>query len=109
MAKVVGIHHLELQPGVNAEDFERFVAEEVYPATAQQDLTLSVLKGERGERVGKYLLMFEIESVAARDRYWPASGEPSEAGQSLAGQWFEKFGTFVTAVGNFTDYVVVGK
>jgi len=109
MAKVFGIHHLELQPGIKAEDFEQFVAEEVYPATAHQNLTLSVLKGERGERVGKYLLTFEFESVAARDQYWPASGEPSEAGQSLAGQWFEKFGTFVTAVGNFTDYVVVGK
>ena len=58
---------------------------------------------------GNYLLVFEIESVEARDQYWPAPDKPSEAGQSLAGQWFEKFGTFVTAVGNFTDYVVVGK
>lgn len=54
-------------------------------------------------------MVFEIESVEARDQYWPAPDKPSEAGQSLAGQWFEKFGTFVTAVGNFTDYVVVGK
>jgi hypothetical protein len=108
MAKVFGIHHLELQSGVNAEDFERFIAEEGYPATAQQDLTLSVLKGERGAGVGTYLLMSEFESVAARDRYFPASGEASEAWQSLAGQWFETFLTFFIPV-DFTDYVAVGK
>ena len=109
MAKLFGIHYLELQPGVNAEDFERFVAEEVYPATARQDLTLSVVKGERGERLEKYLLLFEYESVAGRDRYFPTPDEPSEAGKSLAGQWTEKFGTFVAFVGNFTDYVAIGR
>jgi hypothetical protein len=29
MAKLFGIHPIDLAPGVNAEDFERFIVEEV--------------------------------------------------------------------------------
>jgi hypothetical protein len=106
MAKAVGVHHLELEPGVTAEDFERFGTEEVYPATVRQDLSVSLLKGERGERVAKYVVLFEMQSIAVRDRYFPASGGPSEAGRPLVGPWYEGFGTFATGLGKLTDYVV---
>ena len=31
MPKVYGMHTIELHPGVKAEDFEKFITEEVYP------------------------------------------------------------------------------
>jgi hypothetical protein len=37
-----------------------------------------LLKGDRGARAGKYLVLFEIESLEARDRYFPRPGEESE-------------------------------
>jgi len=39
---------------------------------------LHLLKGERGAPVGKFLVLLEIESVEARDRYFPNPGEESE-------------------------------
>jgi hypothetical protein len=39
---------------------------------------LRLLRGDRGARAGKYLLLAEIESVEARDRYFPRPGEESE-------------------------------
>jgi hypothetical protein len=37
-----------------------------------------LLKGDRGARTGKYLVLHEIESLEARDRYFQRSGEASE-------------------------------
>jgi hypothetical protein len=36
--------------------------------------THSLLRGDRGERVGKYLLLIEIESVETHNRSFPESG-----------------------------------
>lgn len=108
MAKVFGIHYLELLPGVKEEDFEQFTTEHRYPATTRQDFTFYVLKGERGERVGKYLMICEFDSIEARDRYWPSPGVASEEGEALEAS-FEDVWKFVSVVGSFTDYVVVGE
>jgi hypothetical protein len=40
--------------------------------------TTRVLKGERGVRAGKYLLLFEIVDPEARDRYFPAENQGSD-------------------------------
>ena len=112
MAKVFSIHHFELNPGVDTAEFERFVTEEVYPVTVRPDLTLYVLKGDRGERKGKYLFMLESESEESHSRYWPEENVMSEAGQAFVAPWMKKWGTLAQTTGTgatFTDYVVVGK
>ena len=112
MAKVFSIFHFELHPGVDGAAFEQFVNEEVYPATVRSDLIIYVLKGDRGERNGKYLAMFEFESVEARNRYWPEDGLPSAAGQAFVAPWITKCSTLAqtTETGaTVTEYVVVGK
>jgi hypothetical protein len=83
MAKVYGMHTLELRPGVKGEDFERFVAQEFLTRANVEGWRLSLLKGDRGERTGKYLALWEIESVAARDRMSPSSNEFSSGSQAL--------------------------
>jgi len=115
MSKVFGMHMIALRPGVKAEDFEKFVIEEAYPLPWPSEVYL--LKGDRGDREGKYLVMWEFESVEARDRYYPAPGQPSEEYQQFMESHaaelqtvFEKWETFATPVDTIcTDYVVVGK
>ncbi len=113
MAKVFGMHLIELNSGVKAEDFEKFVLEEMIPIPNFEGWKYSLLKGDRGEREGKYLWLIEIESVEARDRVFPSSGEQSkEAQQFFEAQAavFEKWASFATPLDTIaTDYLVVGE
>jgi hypothetical protein len=78
MPKVFGLHEMELQPGVKPEEYERFFAEEITPTLTLPGWKIHLLKGDRGVRTGKYLVLFEIESLEARDRYFPRPGDDSE-------------------------------
>jgi len=78
MPKVFGLHEMELPPGVEPEEYERFFAEEIAPMPKLTGWKTSLLKGDRGARTGKYLVLHEIESPEARDRYFPRPGEASE-------------------------------
>ena len=48
MAKLFGMHTIELHPGVKPEDFERFVVEEVNPGPHLPGVVSHLLKGDRG-------------------------------------------------------------
>ena len=115
MAKVFGIHELELRPGVTPEQFDQFVRDEVARAPTQPVWTIHVLKGDRGARDGKFAVLMEIESVETRDRLFPdPGGDPSpEAQQYLAPltTLMEKWTSLATAPGDagtvWTDYAVI--
>ena len=114
MAKVFGIHQLALLPGVKAEDFEQFFRDVASHVPKAQGWTWYLLRGDRGEREDKYVLLAEIESVETRDRTVPASGElPPETQQWFqeTAPIFEKWATFASGPTDpaFTDYVVVGE
>jgi hypothetical protein len=117
MAKLFGIHRLELKPGVSTQDFERFLREE-WRSWDIPGLRLYVAKADRHEHLGSYALVFEFEQAEVRDRYWPRPGpEMSEEGQrvfdrALAApgqrQAWERWGTLVNDVAG-TDWVVVAE
>jgi hypothetical protein len=113
MAKVFGIHMIGLRPRVKAEDFERFMVEEVLPSGLFPGVRQRLLKGDRGDREGKYLFLFEFESVEVRDRLFPAPDERSEEGQRHIDSWralWEKWAGFASWPGTptiYTDYVAV--
>jgi|SRR3977135_4092581 hypothetical protein len=111
MAKLFGMHTIELHSGVKPEDFERFVVEEYYPSQHWPGVVSHVLKGDRGEREGKYLVMLEFESAESRDRFFPTPGQASEEGQRFLESTRairEKWATLGTAQGTtYTDYVAV--
>jgi len=120
MAKVFGMHMITLRPGVKEEDFEKFVTEEMYPLPTFEGVKNYLLKGDRGDREGKYLVMSEFESVEARDRMVPSPDQPSEEAQKFqeahAAEFekvLEKWATFSASIFGentiYTDYVVVGK
>jgi hypothetical protein len=114
MAKVFGIHHLELKPGADAAEFERIVSDEFNALPRFPGWQLSIVKGERGENVGKYVLLFEIESLETRNRDSPGDGTYSPEGEKWRGTaapTFDKLSSYLTtplASGVFTDYVTIG-
>jgi hypothetical protein len=73
---ILGIHYIKVQPG-RTRDFEKFVADKMHPAVGNilPDMHLLTYKAVDGRPKGNYITIFAIESVAARDRYWPA-GKP---------------------------------
>jgi hypothetical protein len=118
MARLFGMHELELRPGVAPEDFERFVVAELSHLLHREGQSTYVLKGDRGERAGKYVFVFEYDSVESRDRDSPAPNQDSEelfawlaAHRDEVDALFERLSTFVLPdwdIGrHYTDYVVV--
>jgi len=76
MSKVLGIHNVELKPGVNEREFEEFIKAEVLPVYRKvPGQTIHFLKGDRGDRSGKNLVLIELESVERRDHIYPRVGE----------------------------------
>lgn len=115
MARVVSVHEVELHEGVASADFERFVVEEFLTALALPGVTAHLCKGDWGERGGKYALIMEIDSLEARNRYFPRMNEVSEEGRQLLEPVFalmEKWASFSPTVPGqntpHTDYVLVG-
>ena len=118
MPKLFGRHEIELQPGVEPDDYERLFAEEVAPTFELPGWKTHLLKGDRGERAGKYLVLLEIESLEARDRYFPRPGEESEEftqfsnstpKAAAAFEKWQKMGTFGSKTDISTDYFVVAE
>ena len=119
MARVFGMHELELRPGVTPEAFEQFVVPALRGVPCREGQILSILKGDRGERAGKYVFVFEYDSVEQRDRDSPGSNQDSDdlmawlaANRATVGAFFERLSTFVVPdwdIGmHYTDYVVLG-
>lgn len=119
MAKVFGMHMIGLRPGVKGEDFEKFFREKVLPVPIFSGWKWYLLKGDRGDREGKYVVMVEIESVEARNRYAPTPDgstdeakkfmeDHKEAFASMLTEW-EKLASGIGAPTIYTDYVVVGE
>ena len=116
MTRVYGLHEIELHPGVNEEDFEKFVLNEMSAATPYPGWGMRLLKGDKGARKGKYLLLFDIESVEARDRLDENSEEAQAFDKAFREEWdpiFEKWSTFSpTDIGKhpeYTDYLILEK
>jgi hypothetical protein len=113
MAKVLGIREVELNPGVSAEEFERFAVDAVARVPQGSGLRIYVVKGDRGDKAGTYLWITEIDSVEVRDRYWPAPDQPSEEGVKLSPpadvmeQWQRLVAPGTAGTYGFTDYVEV--
>ena len=116
MTRVFGMHEIELNPGVNEEDFENFVLNEMSAGPAYPGWSMRLLKGDQGARKGKYLILFDIESVEARDRSNQSPDEVEQFDKAFEKEWeplFQKWNTFTpTDLGqhpNYTDYLVLEK
>lgn len=113
MARVLGIHEVGLVAGTDPAEFEKAAAEML----AQPELEgwrTRVLRGQRGPRTDQYLVVFEIDSVEARDRYFPHEGSESsdetdrfEQEHPEASAAWQRFFGMTVHEGTATDYVDV--
>ena len=110
MAKVYALHEITLKPGVNAQDFERFLTE-LLAAMPLSGVTNHLVKGDRGKRAGQYALLSEYDSEETRNRYYPTEGSQGEGMEAPTQEVMEKWASFSpTALGDpetYTDYVAV--
>ncbi len=116
MAKVFGIHHMELKNDADAAKFERIVSDEFNALPKLAGWESSIVKGERGNNVGQYMLIMEVESLETRNRDIPGDGRPFspelQKWFDTTAPTFDKVSSYLTAPlggGVFTDYVTVGK
>jgi hypothetical protein len=118
MGKVYGIHEIELHPEVSEKSFVKFFNEEYAKGYTEVGWKLMLLKGDRGQRVGKYAILVEIVSLEARDRFSPAHNVMSEEGkrwvaehQELIDYMSKKWASFSPtdwgAHLEYTDYLVL--
>lgn len=111
MAKVYGLVPAELRAGVTGDAFERLWLNEYAPIGLRVDWNARLWKADRGQRTGKYMAMWEIPSIEARDRIAPEPGKVSEEGLRLLGPEFrplgEKLGSIVMEWPS-TDYIELG-
>jgi len=112
MARLVCIHEIELANGADAVEFERLFTE----AVKQPEIPgwkSRLLKGDRGERAGKYAVLFEIESPETRDRYYPSEDQESEelnrfdAENPAAAEAWQRVQASFAGSTVVTDYLVV--
>ena len=112
MTKSIRIFEYTLNPGVQPEEFERFVVEELTKAPLQSGVRIRFLKCDRdsqGERIGTYANELEFDSVEVRNRYFPEVLETSAefdqwwADQDHGALW-EKYHSMVD--GRYLDYIV---
>jgi hypothetical protein len=116
MGKIYGLHTLELRPGVTDEDFERFAADSLEKLPSLPGWRIALLKGERGDQVGQYLSLVEVESIEARNRVSPGGGmdDTAEGREwlTVAGPVLEQWLEYVVHIPGldapYTDYQEVG-
>ena len=111
---VLSLREFELRSGVKTETFEAFVRQEM--AAVAKDtagMKIRILKGDRGTCKGRYVLLWEFDSVASRNSYFPKEGgfaSPAfrDAWKRMSGV-MDRFSGYVKEASAYTDYVVVSE
>ena len=93
-----GAHKLELRDGVTEEAFESFVTGPYAKAWSEEikGCGNTVLKGDRGERAGKYQIVHRFRPWTLRDQYIP---EPAR----LSEEWINEVQPLLPEEGNQLD------
>ena len=113
--ELIGVREIQLKPGVDPAEFDRFVAEQFNPAWegAMPGVRAFIAKAKRGEKMGTYVHFIIFDSENTRDLMVPD-------GQLVpwAAELFEKVPTFEEEFNSYveggagyfetyTDYVVL--
>lgn len=95
---ILGIHYLKVKPD-RSKEFEKFVVDKLHPAVGQllPDMQLLYYKAVAGENEGSYITIFAIESIAARDKYWPSGAPETE----ILKQAFKPLNSLAVELGSY--------
>ena len=69
MARVMEVTMLGLRPGADEQAFIKFYNEKYAPLGPQLGMRGTLAKCDRGDRVGKFMVIWEFQSVELRDRF----------------------------------------
>ena len=74
--EVIAIRELQLNPGVDVAEFERFVRDSYNPSWqgAVPGMRGYIAKGDRGQQKGTYVLVFVFDSEKTRNTIFPKEG-----------------------------------
>jgi len=99
---LLGIHYLKIKPEL-AEEFEQLVVEKLHPTVGDlvYDMNLLYYKATAGQHVGSYITIYAIESVEARERFWPTGGQEQDIVKEL-------FRPYRQLALDLSDYLVEG-
>ena len=105
MTKMFCVHEFELKSGASEEEFRKFVVEEMFPRYAERQWDVHLAKGDKGERVGKYAIIWATD-VETRNAVGgaPGSDPPTVDVTDEGTRRQQKFASMVDST--FTDYVV---
>ena len=113
MAKVLGIHDVELPDGADPAEFERR-AVAMLAETSPAGLNFRLFKADRGPRDGQYLIIIEIDSVEDRDKIFPIEGGEDSPEivafleqHPTAGETWDRVESYVPTINVGTDYVEI--
>lgn len=86
--ELLGIHYIKVKPEL-AKDFEQFVVEKLHPTVGNltHDMNLLYYKAIAGTDKGSFITIYAIESVAARERFWPTGGQEQDIVKELFGKY----------------------
>jgi hypothetical protein len=110
--RAIALREATLKPGIRAEDFERYVADSLAGPMNRHvpGVHAYLLKGERGARVGGYVIVFEFDSLGRRNAYFPRPDTTStlwdQLARALPATAMDHLARYVE-VRDYTDYVVV--
>ena len=88
MARVLEVTMLELKPDADEKAFTTFYNEKYAPLGAVLGMRGTLYKCDSGDRVGKFMVIWEFPSVELRDRFIKPGHEVSEEALQLMGPKF---------------------
>jgi hypothetical protein len=110
---VLGIHHLTitLNANVTMNQFLDFFDKKYLPEVEKHfdGWKGFLMKGDKGENENSYAVMYYIESLEARDKYFDSEGEMNDVGNAAVEkisstlEELEKLGKYTT---EYTDWVI---
>lgn len=112
MTKMMGIHEIELRPGVTSESFERFLADHAWDTFGPPGVNMSFVRSPRDNRTGTFVMLQTFDDAATRNRFFPSTREHNREAQ----QWLESYTATwdrwnvlakELAAISYTDYVVI--
>jgi hypothetical protein len=104
MARVYSLHMLAIKAGCTGEQFEGYWREIRDGMAELPGVTFHLLKGDRGDRTGRYALMIEMESEERRAQLFPTPGPGASDWTPEVQQWMAANGP---RLARWSDYATM--
>lgn len=119
MAKVYIVHLISLRLGADPEEFERLVIERLPQLPMFEGWKTRVLKGESGDRPGKYAVLLEVDDLDALYRYDTGDGNQTPDAERFFAEhpeiidamqgWAALATPYWEGIGIYTNYEVLAE